>query len=417
MAQAGGGLEMKSIYKGGIILLLGFIFLKMGGVLFRIICMGVLPVEAYGEVALFLVIFNWLVLFGTLNVTIGLAKFVSQKGKDRDLYYKAALSGSVLLSLAVSAVLFVFSPFVASLLNMSITTIHWAALCIPFAAVYNTGIFYFRGLYKMGKSVTTDALMMAARICMLSVLLAAGLYYAPFVAFLASFVAVDAYLLLKNRIRANFDFRKTLSAYRMLLVYSLPIFAGEFLRAFSVGLDRVMIAGFYSTAEAGFYDVAVALCLGYVIIANSYSNALLPSASRNQADIKKRKHELRKAAKACTFLFAAYTALLLLAGAPVINMINPAYLGVFSFIIPLAGAYIIFGFLSLLCFYSSSIGQQKNSAYAMAVFAFLSLALNFYLIPQMLYGGAVTALAVSSSVSIMLLGALAWRSEGKESQD
>jgi stage V sporulation protein B len=397
---------VKSLYRGGFILLIGFLLVRLGGFIFRIITMSVLPVSAYGEVAVFMVLYNWFVLFATFNVTIGMAKFVSQDSKRKELYYVSALAGSLLLSMVITAALLLLAPWISTALNLGQAIIYWAILSVPFAVIYNISIFYFRGMYKMRSSVVADAGMTVIRIAALVGLLLAGLYYAPYLAFVISFVLIDIYLLARNRKALSTGSRDVLPAFRTLLIYSAPIFLSEFLRMFSMGLDRVMLSGFYSTIEAGMYDVAVLLCLGYVLIANSYSNALLPLASSSQANVRKRKSELSKALKVSSLLFAAYTIVVALAGRPVIAMVNPAYLGIFTFLPAMAVAYVLIGFLTILSFYANGIGYQRHTVYAGAVFAFLSIALNLYLVPEMMYWGAVSALIVSSAASLAVMALL-----------
>ena len=402
---------MNSLYRGGLILLVGFIFFKMGGFLFKIICMNVMPVSAYGEVAVFMVLFNWFVLFATFNVTIGLAKFISHDKGKKELYYTASLAGSLLITLVVCAALLVLAPWMSRVLNVGYPVILWAIASVPFAVIYNIGIFYFRGLYRMKSSTYADIMMTAVRIAALIGFFLAGIVYAPYIAFLLSFMAIDFYLLLKSRVRTQFKRSEVFHAFRELLIYSVPVFLSEFLRLFSTDLDRLMLSGFYSSFEAGVYDVAVSLCLGYIIIANSYSNALLPLASSSQHDGSKRRGELRRALKASTAFFILYTAIVLIAGRPVIGMINPAYMGIFSFLPALIVAYILIGFLTVLTFYANSVGYQKHAVYAGAVFAFLNLALNFYLIPRMMYWGAIYALTVSCAASLAVMALLIWKVE------
>ncbi len=403
-----------SLYKGGLVLLAGFIVLKLGGVAFRIICMNMLSVESYGQVALFLILFNWFVLFATFNVTLGMTKFVSQDPKKKRAYYTAALLGSLVIALVISGALTIAAPALSALINIDPGVVYWAILAIPFAVVYNMGIFYFRGIYDMRSSTLTDAGMTIARITMLVFLLYAGFQYAPFLAFVLSFVIADIFLVIRNR--KVMDRGSEISAtFKTMLVYSFPIFLSEFLRQFSMNLDRVVISGFYSATEAGFYDVGVALCIGYLIIANSYSNALLPKASSSQSDARKRRKELLRALKASAALFALYTALLLLLGQAVINIINPAYIEVFEFILPLSAAYMLLGFLTILFFFANSIGKQKYAVYAGAVFAFLSVTLNVYLVPIEMYTGAINALIASSAASIAVIGALIWNLERSRS--
>ncbi len=402
---------VKSLYRGGFILLIGFLIVRLGGFIFRVICMSMLPVSAYGEVAVFMVLYNWFALFATFNVTIGMAKFVSHERGKKELYYVSALAGSLLLSLVITAALLLLTPWISAGLNLGQAIVHWAILSIPFSVIYNISIFYFRGQYKMRSSVVADAVMTVIRIAALAGLLLAGLYYAPYLAFVISFVLIDIYLLARNRLALAAGARDVLPAFRTLLIYSAPIFLSEFLRMFSLGLDRVMLSGFYSTIEAGMYDVAVLLCLGYVLIANSYSNALLPLASSSQGDVRKRRSELLKALKASSLLFAAYTVLVALAGRPVISLVNPAYMGIFSFLPALAVAYVLIGFLTILSFFANGIGYQRHTVYAGVVFAFLSITLNLYLVPVMMYWGAVSSLIISSAASLAVMALLVTKVE------
>ena len=294
---------------------------------------------------------------------------------------------------------------------MDLTVVYWSVACVPFAAVYNIGIFYFRGNFRMGASTKADAVMMVIRIAALVGLLYASVQYAPYMAFLISFMAIDAYLLTMNRGNGGFSMAEKAREFRVLLIYSFPIFLGEFLRTFAIGFDRMAIAGFYSTAAAGIYDVAVSLCLGYVIIANSYSNALLPVASNHHHDTANRRKALFRSLKASTALFLLYGAILMLAGRAVITIVNPVYLQALDIILPMSVAYVLIGFMIILYFYANSVGRQRDALYAGAVFAFLSMVLNLYLVPQMMYEGAVAALSVSSAASISVLGVLLWRAE------
>ena len=77
------------IKKAGLTLLAGAIGTKIGGVLFRFILINTFDPEIYGRFAIFLILFNWFLLFATFNITIGLAKFVAEKKKRRRIFYKA----------------------------------------------------------------------------------------------------------------------------------------------------------------------------------------------------------------------------------------------------------------------------------------------------------------------------------------
>lgn len=384
-------------------LLLGFIIARFGGVIFKFICMSQMSPEAYGNIAIFLVLYNWFVLIATLGITLGLMRFVSRYPEKAGQYFRAALIGCLGISILAMLGLLLLSPVLSGILNMSSPfIIYILAVSLPFAAVYNLVIFYFRGQYRMTSSVIGDFSLMAVRIAVLVALFIMAYQYAPYIAFIISFLVVDIFLLLRTGTGSAGMPGKD---FRILLIYSLPIFLAEFLRFFSLGLDRLFLSGFHGTAEAGLYDIAVSLCLGYLVIANSYGNALLPAAAKKNA----KPGSLRKSLKGTGILYIIYTVVILLAAGPLIGIINPQYLPLLGFLTPLIAAYILVGLFVLLTFFVNGAGLQKYAVYSAVVFAFLSLALNFYLVPSLKYMGAIEALLVSGIVSVALLGGLVWK--------
>ena len=134
-------------------------------------------------------------------------------------------------------------------------------------------------------------------------------------------------------------------------------------------------------------------------------------ASNHHHDAGNRRKALFRSLKASAVLFLLYGAILMLAGRAVITIVNPVYLQALDIIIPMSVAYVLIGFMTIMYFYANSVGRQRDALYAGAVFAFLSMFLNLYLVPQMMYEGAVTALSASSAASIFVLGVLLWRAE------
>ncbi len=397
-------MRLHELHRAGLILLLGFVIAKFGGVVFRFLSMSQMTPEAYGNVAVFLVLYNWLVLIATLGITLGLMRFVSRNPGKAGRYFRASLGGCLGISIIVMLALVALSPGLSGLLNMSSPFIvYLLAASLPFAAVYNLVIFYFRGRYRMTSSVAGDFFLMAVRIALLVFLFMMAYQYAPYLAFMLSFLVLDIFLLLKTGTGSGEGLGRE---FKILLAYSLPIFLAEFLRFFAMELDRLFLSGFHGMAKAGLYDIAVSFCLGYLVIANSYGNALLPAAARRGS----RPGNLKKSLKGAGILYIAYTAVILLAANPLITLINPQYLPLMGFLAPLMAAYMLMGLFVVLTFYVNGAGMQRYAVYSALAFAFLSLALNLYLVPGLEYIGAIEALLVSGAVSLGLLGGLVWKS-------
>jgi len=400
------------IKKAGLTLLTGAIGTKVGGTLFRFILINSLEPEIYGRFAIFLILFNWFLLFTTLNITIGLAKFVSEKRKRRKIFYKAALFGCIVISLIVSFVLILLSPYISSFLNINDASILvFLAIALPFAVFYNITIFYFRGLYRMKASAVSDISLAAIRIFALLFFFWIGYNYAPYMAFLFSFVAIDLALSFFCRIKfmTKGNTKKITGPLKLLILYSLPIFIAEFLRFLSLGFDRLFLAKFFSTFASGIYDVGITLCLGYTLIASSYGMALLPVASKNQKNYKKLRRNLRKTSVYVLILYIIYSILLLLVARPVIEFINPKYVAVIEFLPYLMIAYILIGLLSLFSHFVNAIGLQKYAIVASLLFAVIGFSLNFYLVPQLRYLGAASSIFISAALSLVIISLLVWR--------
>ena len=401
---------MESIKKAGLILLVGFIFSRLGGTLFKFIAISQLTPLEYGKLALFLILFNWMLLIATFNTTIGLAKFVAERKSRKELLYGSALMGSTILSLFISGLLVLFSNQISSLIGLnSVPIVLLLAAVLPFAVVYNMTIFYFRGLYRMRESTYSDIALSLLKVVLLVLFFYMSYVYPPYLAFLVAHMLVDLVLIFREKLPTRLasinmsKIRKALVNYRMLLIYSFPIFVAEITRFLGLGIDRFFLAGYFTTSATGIYDLGISLCIGYLVIANSYANALLPVASRNHRNVSLLRNNLYKTLGYVAGLYVLYTLALVLLVEPLVSFINPAYLEVTSFILPLVIAYAIIGMLSLFTHFASAIALQKYAAYASAVFLILAFSLNFYLVPQLKYLGAVEALLVSSIVSLVLL--------------
>jgi O-antigen/teichoic acid export membrane protein len=112
--------------------------------------------------------------------------------------------------------------------------------------------------------------------------------------------------------------------------------------------------------------------------------------------------------KYVSVLYLAYTFILLVAAAPFVSMLNPAYLPVVSFLMPMALAYILLGFLTVLSQFASAIYMQKYAAISSGIFLAFAIVLNFYLVPHLKYLGAIGSLLASALVSFVLLMVLIW---------
>lgn len=405
---------MNSIKRGGMILFAGAIATKLGGIVFRFVSMSQLPPDLYGEVALFLVLFNWLLLLSTFNVTLGLSKKISEKG-DRGKYYDASLIGCGLLSLLVGGMAVLLSPLISGFLGITEPLmVVILGLIMPLAVFFHMKMYHYRGKQVMRKSVYMDTSFVLFKIFFLVLLFHYGFNLAPYLSFLLGYLIVDSYLLLQGKFGIDISRTEFYEYFRKILFYSFPIFIAESLRFFGLGLDRIFLARVFDTAASGIFDVGISLCMGYIVIATSFGNALLPSASEKEGDTKVLRRGLGKAVSYVLLLYVVYSAFLFLFGEPLVNFINPEYLGVFEFIGPLMFAYSLVGLFTLLIFFLSGIGMQKYAAYGSIAFVVVAAALNYLLVPVFKYTGAVYAIGGAAVAALVTMVYPVWISLREE---
>lgn len=394
---------MNGLKKGGLILIIGAAITKLGGIVFRFVSMNQLPPDLYGEVALFLVLFNWLLLLSTFNITLGLSKKVSEKNSD-PRYYDASLIGCTLLSLVVGLFTVLLSPFIASFLTINdpLMVMILGAI-MPLAVLFHIKLYHYRGHYKMERSVYMDAGFVLLKIFFLIILFHYGFNLAPYLSFLLGYLLVDTWLLIKGKFSIDIASEEVIPYFRKILFYSFPIFVAESLRFFGLGLDRIFLARIFDTAASGIFDVGISLCMGYIVIATSYGNALLPSASESEDEPNKLKRGYLKSILYVVTIYVIYSIALLLVGEPIIQFINPEYLAVFEFIRPLMLAYSLVGIFTLTIFFLSGIKLQKYAAYGSIAFVIVALVLNYLLIPGMKYMGAITAIGSAALTGLIVL--------------
>lgn len=402
------------IRKAGLTLLVGSAGAKLESILFKLILVNRLDPLTYGKFSIFLVLFNWLLLIATFNISIGLGKFVSEKKTNKTLYYISSLLGCTIISLIISSVLMLFKVGISTFMNVNDTSIIiFLAAVLPFAVIYTLTIFYFRGQYKMKTSVISDISLAVVRIILLMFLLYMSYTHAEYIAFLFSFVILDVVFFFLNNINLK-DFINTthpgiFRTFRKLFFYSFPIFVAESSRFLGLGFDRLLLGKFYTTSATGIYDLGTMFSIGYILIASSYANALLPIASKNRRDVKKLEKNLVKACKYVFALYILYTIGILLLAKPITVFINPNYLPVLDFLLPLLIGYALIGFFLLLSFFVNAIYLQKYAVISSILFMFMCFGLNFYLVPKFKYLGATITLSLSAISSIILITVLIWR--------
>jgi len=402
------------IGKAGLTLLGGDVGARVGGILFKLILLATLNPASYGEFAIFLILFNWTTLAATLNITIGLTKFVSEKRVVAKAYYRAALIGCSVISLVLAVVLIGLTPQISPAMGIKASPVLPAlAIVLPLAVAFNLTIFYFRGLYRMRVSAASQTALAGVRVAALLMLLWAGWKHSPYVAFVLSFLLLDVMLFLIAGPKLGLGtYGSGLGVWRLmrqLLLYSLPIFLSEMSRWLARGLDRMVLARFWTATASGIYDVAATFCLGYMLIANSYANALLPIASKNQRNPDKLRVSLARTLCYFAGLYVMYTMVIFSLAKPILGMLNPAYMAVLDFLPALAAAYMLMGLLSLLCHFVNAIGLQRYAVAACALFLFMCLGLNLYLVPSMKYLGAALAILGSTMAAVAVGTALIWR--------
>lgn len=292
-------MSTSKILKGSFLIMISYIFFRIGGLIYRFLMSRLLGPDGYGLVVLTLPFQGIFQIFSAAGIPPAIAKFVAQHkavGED-DMARQVIFTSLKLMSILgifFALVMFFSADWIA--LNWFrkpevAYPLQAVALITPFSVIVGAFRGAFQGLYRMEFIVATRAAEQIFTIIFAVVLVSLGFYAAGAVmgtglGFLAS--AITAVLIFRKYLWKYFpapspenklSFKEELGLIRIILSFSIPVAVTGLSELAIYDVSTFMIGRYLTAKDAGFYGAADPVSRLPLIISLSVATAILPAAS------------------------------------------------------------------------------------------------------------------------------------------
>lgn len=426
MAKSNGS---SKILKGSFLIMISYVFFRIGGLIYRFLMSRLLGPDGYGLVVLTLPFQGIFQILSAAGIPPAVAKFVAQHkavGEDemaRQVIF-TSLKIMAILGIFFSLVIFFSADWIAN---------NWfhkpavayplqaVALITPFSVIVGAFRGAFQGLYRMEFIVATRAAEQIFTIIFAVVLVSIGFYAAGAVlgtgiGFAAS--AITAVIIYKKYLWKYFptpdpdkklSFREELGLAKIILKFSVPVAVTGLSELAIYDVSTFMIGRYMTEKDAGYYGVADPIARLPLIISLSVAAAILPAASE-AASLKDKK--LLE-----TYVTQSYRYVIL--------TVLPICVGVSIFAEPILGWIFTYeyvygaGALSILvvgmAFYtlfmvsssiSQGIGHPRLPMFILLIGTGINIALNYFMVQ---YYGLIGAAAATTIAAFIIMIAIVWK--------
>lgn len=302
-------MSKKTLITGTLVLTGASLITRLLGFGFRIYQSQVMGAEGMGLYQLLFPIYMLIWAASSAGISLAIAKMIAAevtKGNEGNALHilKASLYISLPFSLAISALLYIFAPFIAKYyIHEPVTelSLKILATCVPFMSTACCLRGYFQGHQDMSITALAQIVEQVAR--MLAIYLLAGLLIPKGTTYICalgvigmcagevfSFImSLIAFLLAKRKVTLTPVSMKMKQAVNTLIALSLPITANRFLTSGLQSFENILIPinlekfGLSSHAALGLYGkfsgMAMPLLFFPSMVTSSLAMALVPAIS------------------------------------------------------------------------------------------------------------------------------------------
>ncbi len=415
------------ILRGSFLMMISYLFFRVGGYLYRFILSRMLGPDGYGLVGLTTPFQGIFQVLSAGGFPPAISKFVAQHNAvdEKDMARQVILTSLKFMMVAgtlFGILIFFSADWIANFYfhkPAMVYPLQAVALITPFSVIVGAMRGAFQGVYKMELVVVSRAVEQVFMIGMAVVLVSIGFYAAGAVLGTAfGFIASSAVslILLKKYVWALFpkpstkiSLKDELILLKTLLVFSIPVAITALSEMAIYDVGPLVIGRYLPAHDAGYYTTADPIARLPLIISLSVAAVILPAASE-AASLKD--HKLLE-----NYITQSYRYVLLL--------VLPLCVGIAAFAQPLLG--LLFGqdyilgapALSILVvgmtFYtlfmvSSSIvqgiGHPRLPMIILIIGTVINIVLNFLMVPVY---GIIGAAIATTIVAFIIMVVMLWK--------
>ncbi len=413
------------ILRGSFLMMVSYLFFRVGGYLYRFILSRMLGPEGYGLVGLTTPFQGIFQVLSAGGFPPAISKFVAQHNAldEKDMARQVILTSLKFMMVAgtlFGILIFFSADWIANFYFQKpamVYPLQAVALITPFSVIVGALRGAFQGVYKMELVVASRAVEQVFMIGMAVVFVSIGFYAAGAVlgtalGFIAS--SLVSLILLKKYVWTLFpkpvnkiSFKDELALLKTLLVFSIPVAITALSEMAIYDVGPLVIGRYLPAQDAGYYTTADPIARLPLIISLSVAAVILPAASEAAS--------LKDKVLLENYITQSYRYVVLL--------VFPLCVGIAIFAQPLLGLLFgsdyIFGapVLSILVvgmtFYtlfmvSSSIiqgmGYPRLPMIILILGTVLNIILNFLMVPMYgIIGAAIATTIVAFLIMIVIL--------------
>ena len=283
----------KTIIKGSMIVLSGFILGRGLDFIFKVILARHFGPNDYGLLSMALAVLVITSNIAVLGFNQGIARFVplfkakKEYGKLKGMIkFGTMITGAVAIILAL--IVFSMAPAISRALSDDSSLVGLIRLCsvvIPFLVFFNFSLGILRGLKDMRAFVISDEIVKwLVRILLLIfiIMLGVGIKGVPFIyliSILTSLTIVWVFVK-RNGIFSRLQRgQNNVSVSRELFLFSLPLSLSTITTMFRKRFDLVLIGLFLPASQVGFYNAAVPVAMLITMFLFGFNRIILPVAT------------------------------------------------------------------------------------------------------------------------------------------
>ncbi|MDD3985093.1 MAG: flippase [Methanobacterium sp.] len=288
---------MRRIIKGSSLVLIGSVFFRVGGYIFRILMQTLLGIEGYGILSTVLS-FQWiLILIAAAGLPQAIAKFVSQHlAENNKFMVKQTIITSLKImiptSIICSIIFFYLAKILVSFAHLSpneTILFQVVGLITPFTVILGLFRGVFQGYQRMDYLLITRVVEQFFMILIVTILVLIG--FGVLGAVIGSIIgfacaSFTAYIIFKKKIKDDLkNVIKPLKAVnerklaKKLLIFSIPIIITGIAELAIFDTGNFVIISLMGKSAVGYYNVVSPVARLPLIISASVAISMLPATS------------------------------------------------------------------------------------------------------------------------------------------
>lgn len=418
---------LKSIFKGGAIMLVGSLVSKFVSLLFRIL-VGRTGVAEYGQISVMMAVFSTAILFSQLGVPNGVQRYVAYYlGKDEEQKaigsFQTGLKIITASSIVTGITLFASANWLATTVfhNPDLTVlIRLAAIAVPFRAYSAISMHLTNALEKMHYSVLNDKIITnALQLILAFALITLGYgYFGAAIAYSVTFV-LGGFLGIYFAYREFpevFTTRSRYTDYGEIFHHSWPLVLAGLFSKITGNIDTFMLQSFISSEKVGLYQAAFPFASALTMASGMFGAIFLSNASEliSQGKNETLKKTYRTVVKWTSITMVPMFLIVFAFPRVVLTLFGAEYYAAENILRILSLGFIINGLVGPAGNIYQALEKTKLNFYTTAVVGISNLVLNFLLIPEYGVMGAAWASTASLTIAALINGAIVYRVTGRQ---